>query len=59
MRKVLRDRGLRATLDCGPMDADAFALHSAEPGHLTLGKLMDRGGQLGAHLLECEFPGNI
>ena len=59
MRKTLRNRGLRATLYCGPMDADAFALHSAEPGHLTFGELMDCCGQLGAHLLECEFAGNI
>ena len=30
--------------DCRPVDADAFALHAAEPCHLPFGELMDGGG---------------
>ena len=37
------------------MDADAFAFHAAEPGHLPFGKLVDCGCQLASHLIVCEF----
>jgi hypothetical protein len=41
------------------MDADALSFHSAKPCHLSLGELMDGCGELGAHLLECDFSGYI
>ena len=41
------------------MDGDAFAFHSAEPGHLSLCELVDCSGELRAHLLECEFADQI
>ena len=37
------------------MDADAFAFHSAEPGHLPFRELVDGGRELGTHLVVCEF----
>ena len=45
--------------DSGPVDADAFALHSAEPGHLPLGELVDGGGELCAHLLVGQFSDDV
>ena len=45
--------------DSGPVDADAFALHSAEPGHLPFGKLVDGGGELRAHLVVGQFPDDV
>lgn len=41
------------------MDADAAAFHSAEPGHLAFGKLMDGCGEGLLHLVETEFAGEI
>ena len=41
------------------MDADAAALHSAEPGHLAFGELMDGGSEGLLHLVEAEFAGEI
>ena len=32
------------------MDPDAFALHAAEPCHLSFSELMDGCGELSAHL---------
>ena len=37
------------------MDADAFAFHAAEPGHLTFGELVDGCGELDAHFLQGKF----
>ncbi len=34
-----------------PLDGDAAAFHSAEPGHLTLGELVDSGGQAVVHFV--------
>ena len=41
------------------MDLNAFAFHSAEPGHLTLGKLMDGSGQLNTKLVIGDFAKDI
>lgn len=41
------------------MDADAAAFHSAEPGHLAFGELVDGGGEGLLHLVEAEFAGEI
>ena len=45
--------------DSGPVDADAFAFHSTEPGHLPLGKLVNGGGELRAHLVVGQFPYDV
>ena len=41
------------------MNPYAFAFHAAEPGHLALGELMDRGRELGAHFVEGEFADDM
>ena len=41
------------------MDADAFAFHAAEPGHLAFCELVDGSGKLYTHLLVCELPYQI
>ena len=45
--------------DFRPMDADALALHAAEPCHLAFCELVDGGGELGAHLVEGELSGQV
>ena len=47
------------TANFNPVDADAAAFHSAEPGHLAFGKLVDGGGEGLLHLVEAEFAGEI
>lgn len=39
------------TLRFNPFNFSPFALHSAEPGHLALGKLVDGDGELFSHLV--------
>ena len=41
------------------MYPDAFALHSAEPGHLPLGKLVDGCGKLAAHFFEAQLTQQV
>ena len=50
---ALRGEGYRI-LNLHPVDADAAALHSAEPGHLPFGKLVDGDGELLPHFVEGE-----
>ena len=40
--------------DFGPVDDVAVAFHSAEPGHLAFGELVDGVGKEGAHLVVGE-----
>ena len=42
-----------------PLNFSPFALHSAEPGHLAFGKLVDGYGELFAHLVEGEFSDEV
>ena len=41
------------------MDADAVALHAAEPGHLALGELVDGVPEEDVHLLVGQLPQKI
>ena len=42
-----------------PFNFSPFAFHSAEPGHLAFGKLVDGYGELFAHLVEGEFSDEV
>ena len=45
----------RQSLNHSPVDADAFAFHSAEPRHLAFRELMYGRSQLSTHFLICQL----